>query len=1026
MNFKVLHTVFWRNFFSYFANPTGYVFICGFVLLSSVAAFWPNEFFNSNLANLDQLNTWFPLIMLVFVPAIAMSVWAEERRDGTDELLLTIPASDFDIVLGKYLAAVAIYSVSLLFSLISNFIVLEFLGDPDAGLFVATYVGYWLVGLTMLAVAMVASFLTRNLTVAYVLGAAFNAPLVFGHFAEMVTVPDVAIVINRWSIGGQFHDFGRGILSFSGLAYFAMIVVVMLYVSMVLIGRRHWRGRYSPTFNFILFLLIHAASFTALVLLPWWLFYSVFEITHSSIPVVLTIVYFALHVGFLAILSKIDSEGIGAPFTGHYFLRTLLLAMITLGTTYLFFHNDLRFDVTNEGLSRLSQESVNLLDGAKETLDKRSEELDRRQTIRIDSFVSPRVPQSYIPARLDLLAKLRELESRFGGLVEVHRHEPAPSSKQAIAIRKRFGIEPRLVREETRGKISDEEIFMGIAFSRGVETVVVPFIDRNVPAEYELVRSLCTVAGLKRKRLGIVRTPALRPGSRIVEELKKQYDVEFVDPSRIPGYNEEPKEGDPKKFDVILAVQPSMLAPMGGPMGMGMGGPDPMDDLIDAIRRGQPTAIFEDPFPMTMPHQMATGAPRPLPPMNSPQQMMQMQQSGMLNRLDKTGIKGLFRLLEIDDFSGDDGVEIPKPDPQMPRPMQPQRKMKWADTAVWQDYDAYPDLPFPDFFRKLLVVVGEGCEAEKPFSLDDEITSGLQQVMLPGPGYIRATGSKRITVEPLIQSGPHSGPTGPYKQQENQFFGIRQWDRLPYNFLDLRTGPERGYTLAARFTGTPKPEDEASTEKQPEINVVLVADLDMIAEFFFDLRDKGELEGTNVKADLDNVTFVLNALDSLAGDSGFVALRNRRPQHRELTRITERTAEMRTEKNEARDQAQKNCDEAIAEAETKLKNEEQKYIERLRAADSTIDEEEARRQAQDRVQHIARGVIDQIAELQTEKKATIDGIDADWETTLTEIQNEYKRWAVLLPPIPPLVLGLFVFIMRRIREREGVARERLR
>ena len=188
INFQITGTIFKRNFASYFANPTGYVFICAFVLISGFAAFWPHEFFNANLANLDQLNKVMPLILLGFIPAITMSLWADERRQGTDELLLTLPASDLEVVAGKYLAAVAIFSVSLAFSL-TNLIVLSLLGDPDLGLAISTYFGYWMLGITMLAIGMVASFLTDNLTVGFVLGVAFNAPLIFAYSADMI-VPD--------------------------------------------------------------------------------------------------------------------------------------------------------------------------------------------------------------------------------------------------------------------------------------------------------------------------------------------------------------------------------------------------------------------------------------------------------------------------------------------------------------------------------------------------------------------------------------------------------------------------------------------------------------------------------------------------------------------------------------------------------------------------------------------------------------------------------------------------------------------
>ena len=164
-----------------------------------------------------------------------MGIWADERRQGTDELLLTLPGSDFDVVLGKYLGGVAIFTISLVFSFISNLVVLGQLGNPDIGLLLATYVGYWFVGLSMLALGMVASFLTANLTVAFVLGVAFNAP--------------IALLPNEdWGITNNFLDFSRGIISISGMAFFVGLSIVMLYLSSILIGSRHWVG--SPLGNF--------------------------------------------------------------------------------------------------------------------------------------------------------------------------------------------------------------------------------------------------------------------------------------------------------------------------------------------------------------------------------------------------------------------------------------------------------------------------------------------------------------------------------------------------------------------------------------------------------------------------------------------------------------------------------------------------------------------------------------------------------------------------------------------------------
>ncbi|MDZ7616227.1 MAG: Gldg family protein, partial [Patescibacteria group bacterium] len=687
MNMNVLLSVFKRDFVSYFTSPLGYVFVWLFVFLGTIAAFWPNEFFNANLANLNQLNYWFPFIMLAFIPAITMSIWAEERRQGTDELLLTIPVADFDVVLGKYSAAVAIYTVSLLFSLLCNYLVLETLGDPDVGLLAGTYCGYWFVGLAMLAVGMVGSFMTRNLTVAFILGALFNAPLVLAIWADSIMSPTLGAAAQPWSVGQQFADFGSGVISLSSIAYFATILAVMLYACMVMIGRRHWaRG-------------------------ADWVVQAV-----------------------------------------HYTVRAAALVAVAGSVVLLAEWHDARLDVTSEQINSLSPQTVSLI-----------RSLEAEQPVQIEAFISPRVPEAYVQTKANLESVLREFRGLAGAKVRVRIHSVEPYSEEASHAEKLYSITPRPVPDVSRGAVTTERIFLGVAVTHGLQRVVLPFIDRGIPVEYELARSVATVTDQKRKKIGVINTDAplfgqfnmqaMTPGQDwpIVAELQKQYEVVRIDPS----------QPITEEVDALLAVQPSSLDPAA------------MDHFIAAVESGIPTAIFEDPFPVLAGNVPATSMPRSAPQMNPMMGMMGQQQAP-----PKGDMGRLWRLLGVD-FA--------------------------ADQIVWQNYNPYRKArTFPNEF----VFVDQGADVDQPFNPESRITSDLQQVLFPFPGALAKLQSSDLEFTPLARTGNKTGNVRFRDLVNMGMFG--QPAGLNENPRRLPTGTN--YVLAARIRGKVKPADHMADD----------------------------------------------------------------------------------------------------------------------------------------------------------------------------------------------------------------------
>ncbi len=238
MNKNIVLAVAKRDLRSWFGNPAGYVFILLFVAASTVALMWSAGFFTNNLANLDTLNAWFPLIAVLFVAASTMNMWTSERANGTQELLFTLPGRDFDLQLGKFLAAVAVYSLSLAFTLVLP-IALTFLGSPDWGQLFANYVGFWLLGVLLVSVSMIGGQLTQNGTVAFILSALFS--LIVVYFGLVMGW----LGWTSWNTNGplgQFAEFARGMLPLSGFVLFLGLTVAFFYLGLALLARRHWRG----------------------------------------------------------------------------------------------------------------------------------------------------------------------------------------------------------------------------------------------------------------------------------------------------------------------------------------------------------------------------------------------------------------------------------------------------------------------------------------------------------------------------------------------------------------------------------------------------------------------------------------------------------------------------------------------------------------------------------------------------------------------------------------------------------------
>lgn len=231
-----------RELGGYFATPVATVFIVIFLILQGALTFNLGDFFDRGQADLTPFFTFIPWVFLLLIPAITMRLWAEERRLGTIELLLTLPVTQTQAVLGKFLAAWAFCAIALLLTF-PFVITVNILGSPDNGVILSGYVGSLLIAGAFLSVGAALSAVTKNQVIAFVLAVAVCFVFAVASYSVVTdflsrNMPVLAEIARRVAIIDRFQDFTRGVVSVRDLIYFASFIGFWLFVNTVLVDQR--------------------------------------------------------------------------------------------------------------------------------------------------------------------------------------------------------------------------------------------------------------------------------------------------------------------------------------------------------------------------------------------------------------------------------------------------------------------------------------------------------------------------------------------------------------------------------------------------------------------------------------------------------------------------------------------------------------------------------------------------------------------------------------------------------------------
>ena len=232
-----------RELVGYFQTPVAYVFIMIFLLLSGALSFYMGNFYEREQADLSAFFTFHPWLYLFLVPAISMRLWAEERKTGSIELLITLPVTVLEAVLGKFLAAWIFTGIALLLTF-PIWLTVNYLGDPDNGIILGAYLGSFLMAGGFMAIGACISATTRNQVVAFILSLVTcflfllsGFPLVLDFFQLWLPQPIVDTIASL-SFLTHFSSINKGVIDLRDLSYFMILISVWLYANVIVVRAR--------------------------------------------------------------------------------------------------------------------------------------------------------------------------------------------------------------------------------------------------------------------------------------------------------------------------------------------------------------------------------------------------------------------------------------------------------------------------------------------------------------------------------------------------------------------------------------------------------------------------------------------------------------------------------------------------------------------------------------------------------------------------------------------------------------------